>query len=74
MQVKLYAPEPKQAALPAGLGTNDDLKVLRPAVPGARLLGSRLEWTVQLKPLEERELLLKYGVEFPPADALAEPA
>lgn len=64
--MKLYSPEVKATQNHTALGTNEDLKTLKLPDVGPRLNGDHnLEWTVLLSEGEERELVIKWGVESP---------
>ncbi|KAH7693013.1 Conserved hypothetical protein CHP02231 [Aphelenchoides avenae] len=66
IKVKLYSPEVKATQNHTALGTNEDLKTLKLPDVGPRLNGDHnLEWTVLLSEGEERELVIKWGVESP---------
>ncbi|KAI6189296.1 Protein F37C4.5 [Aphelenchoides fujianensis] len=76
IKVKLYAPELKLAAPPTAnsnqpaAATNDESRLKAPEV-GTRLTDAHnLEWTVVLNPSEEREFVVKFGVECPPTESV----
>ncbi|CAD5226935.1 unnamed protein product [Bursaphelenchus xylophilus] len=69
LQIKLYTPDLKPTQQFTGIGTNDDLKPLKAPELGAKLNENHnVEWTVLLNPMEEKEYVIKYGVEIPPGE------
>lgn len=67
IKVKLHEP-PLSTTHPHANCSNggSGLEIIEPPEPGALLDGSNnLQWTVALKPKEEREMVIKWTVEYP---------
>jgi hypothetical protein len=51
--------------------TQEDLQKAKVPEVGARLNEAHnLKWTVVMSPLEEKEFVVKYGVEYPPTETV----
>lgn len=66
VQIKLFTPEVKP-----GINHEEDNKSLKLPDVGAKLNNNHnLEWTILLSPDEERELSVKWTIDYPPTETI----